>query len=514
MKYITGLGFILLISFVFNQAIMAQAPEDGLRFSYLTQNGGTARTQAIGGAGASLGGEFSSLFINPAGLGFYKTGDFVITPNFMMNSNKVTYLDEQEKNSKNNLNLGATGLVFSAPSSSKSISNITVGLGINRTADFNNQIFYKGRNNKTSYSEKYLEELFYDNVRDPNDAARNYPYGTSLAFNTFLIDPIFDGSGNVTGYTTAANPNTGLDQENTIITKGGITDISLGAGLNFHDKWYLGGSLNVPYLRYDRNATYRENDASGNPNNGFDFFEVKESLQTSGMGIGARFGAIYKPVTQFRIGLSVQTPTIYQLTDSYVTSVATDLEGTGGSGIKYQSSTDLTNGDALISKYYLFTPWKFGLSATLLLNENENIERQKGFLTADVEYINYRGIRFRDDGNNTSGKSYYESVNETISNIYQNAFNVKVGGELKFNTIMVRAGGAYYGNPYKNENGNVFKLSGGLGYRNKGMFFDLTYVHSFITDFNMPYRLQDKPNYPAVYKNNVGTIVATIGFKI
>lgn len=499
---------------VFANSAFAQGPEDGIRFSYMTQNGGTARSQAIGGAGASLGGEFSSLFINPAGLGFYKTGDFVVTPNFMMNSNKGSYLGNGESTSKNSFNLGATGIVFSVPPTSKSISNISVGIGINRVADFNNYTYYKGKNNKTSYSEKYLEELFYDNVRNPNDAARNYPYGTSLAFNTYLINPIFDGGGNVTGYETAANPSTGLNQENTVKTKGGITDISLGMGVNVKDKWYFGGSISVPYLRYDKDLTYRESDASGNPNNGFDFFEVKESLQTSGMGLGAKFGAIFKPVSQFRLGLAVHTPTFYQLTDTYVTSVSTDLEGTGGSGIKYQSSTDLTGGDALISKYYLFTPWKFAFSATLLLNEHENVQQQKGFITADVEYINYKGITFKDAGNSTSGKDYYKSVNETMSQIYQNAFNVKVGGELKFSTVMVRAGAAYYGNPYKNENGNVFKLSGGLGYRNKGMFIDLTYVHSFVKDFNMPYRLQDKPNNPAIFKNNIGTIVATLGFKI
>ncbi len=97
----------------------------------------------------------------------------------------------------------------------------------------------KGKNNKTSYSEKYLEELFHDNVRNPNDAARNYPYGASLAFNTYLINPIFDGGGNVTGYETAANPSTGLNQENTVKTKGGITDISLGMGVNVKEQMVL-----------------------------------------------------------------------------------------------------------------------------------------------------------------------------------------------------------------------------------------------------------------------------------
>jgi hypothetical protein len=89
-----------------------------------------------------------------------------------------------------------------------------------------------------------------------------------------------------------------------------------------------------------------------------------------------------------------------------------------------------------------------------------------------------------------------------------------MGGELKFNTLMVRLGGAYYGNPYKNDKADRIKLSGGLGYRNKGFFADLTYVYAINKDVNYPYRLQDKPNDPASLKNNAGNIVATIGFKL
>ena len=87
-------------------------------------------------------------------------------------------------------------------------------------------------------------------------------------------------------------------------------------------------------------------------------------------------------------------------------------------------------------------------------------------------------------------------------------------GELKFNTIMVRLGGAYYGNPYKEDKANRIKLGGGLGYRNKGFFVDLTYVYAINKDVNYPYRLQDKPDDPASIRNNAGNIVATIGFKL
>ena len=77
---------ILSVLFLFAiSPLYAQEPADALRYSWLTQNG-TARNQAVGGAGASLGGEFSSLFINPAGLGFYKTNEFVITPGYALKS--------------------------------------------------------------------------------------------------------------------------------------------------------------------------------------------------------------------------------------------------------------------------------------------------------------------------------------------------------------------------------------------------------------------------------------------
>ncbi len=144
------------------------------------------------------------------------------------------------------------------------------------------------------------------------------------------------------------------------------------------------------------------------------------------------------------------------------------------------------------------------------------MQRQKAFITADVEYIDYKGSSFT-AVNNTDGsgaKDYYASLNKTIDHLYKSTINVRLGGEVKFNTIMFRLGGAYYGNPYKNEKADLVKVSGGLGYRNKGMFIDLTYIYSVNKDIHYPYLLQDKPNLPAYIKTNGGNIVATIGFKI
>ena len=506
---------IPLLLIIINNSLFAQEPTDALRYSFLTQPGGTARNQAIGGAGASLGGEFSSLFINPAGLGFYKTGDFVLTPGYSLKTNKSIYLNTDEKATNKSLNLGASGFVFSTPAYGKSAKNYTIGIGVNRAADFNNYIYYTGENKKTSFSEKYLEELVNNKVTDPNSAKQDYQFGSSQAFNTYLIDTVENADGTLAGYRSLANPAFGLQQQNNIKTSGGITDVALGAAVNLQEKWFIGGTLTFPFLNYNRDATYMESDLSGDPKNNFNFFQVDESLQTKGVGINGKFGLIYKPVEDVRLGLAFHTPTFYQLTDNYNAKVTTDLEGYGGEGIKYQSSTDLSGGQLLHSKYNITTPWRAIVSGSYIFREVANVENQRGFITADVEYVDYKGASFHSVDNSSDATTYYKSLNKTIDNLYKSAINVRLGGELKFNTVMFRLGGAYYGNPYKNEQVDLVKLSGGLGYRNKGFFIDLTYVYSMNKNVNYPYLL-DAPavNIPAYLKNNAGNIVMTFGFKI
>ena len=80
---------------------------------------------------------------------------------------------------------------------------------------------------------------------------------------------------------------------------------------------------------------------------------------------------------------------------------------------------------------------------------------------------------------------------------------------------MTRLGFAYFGNPYKESElkARRMNLSGGLGYRNKGIFVDLTYVHSLNKDVNFPYRLGDKANTFADIKDSNGNVLLTVGFK-
>lgn len=512
--------FFIITVVAFYQQVIAQEPADALRYSWYISSG-TAREQAIGGAMGSLGGDISATFVNPAGLGFYKTSDFIFTPAYNLLNNKASYFSHNEKDNKNDLAFGATGFVIGGTSMNERQKNRSsaFSIAINRIADFNSNLLYRGINTQSSYSQKFLEEIQNNNITDANAVAQDFPFGTSLAFNTYWIDTVAGGSSGNYQFQSRAVPllPTGLIQENMVNSKGGITEVALAGGTDYNDKFYAGFSLGISLLNYEKNSTFSEADATTDPNNNFDYASISEYLKTSGSGINLKAGIIYKPTESVRLGLAIHSPTFYQLTDKYNASVTTNTESYQGT--LTQNSSLFTGGSDAQYKYWLFTPYRIIASASYVVHEIEDVRKQKGFVTADVEYVNYKASSFTTDPNqdDQSSKDYYKSLNKAIDNAYKGAFNFRVGGELKFTTVMARLGASYYGNPYKDlngEKGNRFQVSGGLGYRNKGMYIDLTYVYTMTKDVNFPYRLQYSPSPSANIKGAGGNVIATVGFKI
>lgn len=196
--------------------------------------------------------------------------------------------------------------------------------------------------------------------------------------------------------------------------------------------------------------------------------------------------------------------------------MVTDVENLFGAGNGLDSvQSDLLSGDPEF-KYDLVSPWKLMLSGSYVIREVSDVTRQRGFITADIEYVTHGSSRFSSSEDN-GDEAYYDGVNEAVKTAYKGAFNMRVGGELKFNTIMGRLGFAYYGKPYDDAalKAHKMNISGGLGYRNKGFFVDLTYVHSLNKDVHFPYRL-DSPrlNTFADIKEGNGNVVLSVGFKL
>jgi hypothetical protein len=511
--------YLLLIFLFTGSLIYAQVPEDAIRYSFYPQNG-TARNMSVGGVMGSLGGDINATFVNPAGLGFYKTNEFVITPGFTFNNNKARFRDTGSENAKNNPAFGTTGWVFGHPNGNNSRNSSAFSIAINQTANFNNEVRYKGLNNYSSYSERFAEEFAKSGYSIDEVLSRDaspFPYTSAPALYTYLIDTVtIGGKLQVKGapeYILDAGQ--ALQQEMIQKTKGAISEISVGYAHNSKDKWFIGAAIGIPLVNYTSKTIFKESDTSNNTSNYFKQFEYTDDFKTSGMGFNAKIGIIYRPKDYIRLGLAIHTPTWMFLTDSRYTYLTTQVENPVDSFA--MDSRFFTNGKAGEAKYVQSTPFKAIISASYVFREVKDVTKQKGFISADIEYVQHSGSRFSSDNEEVTDteKAYYKALNKVVKRNYKGNFNFRVGGELKFKIIMARLGFAYYSKPYKDAELKASRmlLSGGLGYRNKGFFVDLTYVHAINKDVNFPYRLEDRANTYAELTQQKGNIVATVGFK-
>ena len=517
--------YFIVCLFITSHSI-AQLPEDAIRMSWNIPSG-TARQQAIGGAMGSLGGEISSLFVNPAGLGMYKTGEIVLSPGFSFMKGKSEFRETDASTDRTSkFNFGTTGIVWGYSDRFSKWSGKAFSLGINRTANFNNTFFYKGLNNYSSYTEPLANEFFsfytaqkqsnpnIDNsvIIDNALNSDNISLQTKMALYTFLVD--IDTSNGASSIISRAERAIDLNQENRITTKGGITEVAFGFAGNMDDKIYIGGSIGVPIVNYERTTVFRESDANAIIND-FAYSKYEEEYTSKGIGINAKLGIIFKPADFVRIGLAAHSPSMYGLKDNISTKMVTDVEQLFAPSSGLDSVRSSTFGVDPEFKYDLITPWKFMLSGSYVFREAEDVTQQKGFITADIEYATYKSSRFS-AADETMGENYYDDVNTAVKQIYKNAFNFRIGGELKFKTLMTRLGFARYAKPYKESNlkGRRMNISGGLGYRNKGMFLDLTYVHSLNKDVHFPYRLEaPRSNTFATLNESNGNVLLTLGLK-
>ena len=71
----------------------------------------------------------------------------------------------------------------------------------------------------------------------------------------------------------------------------------------------------------------------------------------------------------------------------------------------------------------------------------------------------------------------FTESNRDFESIYRPVANIKAGGEIRFGNFSFRAGGGYYPSPFTstqlNSGASYGELTGGFGYRDRNLFFDL-----------------------------------------
>ncbi|MBI5540785.1 MAG: hypothetical protein HY951_12045 [Bacteroidia bacterium] len=478
---------VLIIGALLPIFCAAQNEVDALRYSQ-NFNSGTARYNAMGGAFGALGGDFSSLSTNPAGLGIYRSSEFMFTPQFSYNSSSTKYTDIALDDYKFRMNFANVGFVATHVSGrEEGWVTTSFAVGYNRLADFNHFVKIEGQNNSSS-----MTDYFAALAKDKDSETMNY-FNEGLAWDAYLIDPTTPGA---TTYKSAL-PRYGEIQRKDINTKGGMGEYVISLAGNYSNKLYMGGTLGIQTIRYVENSFYSETDPHDSIPS-FNKFDFQNDLKTTGAGFNFKFGLIYRPADWIRIGGAIHSPTFFNMHDEYNSSIQSSFSDTlHGTGEKVNSTQGTYD-------YELTTPFRAIGSLGFVISKF-------AIIGVEYEYIDYTTARLRAD-------DYpFNTENNTIENAYTATGNIKVGAEFKNGPFSLRGGYCLYGSPYRsgqiNENAIHSSYNAGFGIRNDDFYFDMafTYLQGEEKYFLYDQSIVSVP--PANIKNtNVG-VMATFGFK-
>jgi hypothetical protein len=496
-KYIVTVVTIVAIT----QHSFAQFSEDAVRFSQ-SQYGSTARMKAIGNAQTAIGGDLSSISGNPAGIGFFTKSEASFTPEFNATGIKTTYLGQGGNTNSNSLNFNNASVVFYSKLNSpagadkgKGWLSVNFGASYNRSANYYETIGYKGTNSTNSIT-NYYADLANSGGIDNGNSLQDFAYDHQL------ID-LYTGNiykSNV--FNTNGAPNKPVNQNENIIREGGQTEFSFSVGANYSNQLYIGGGIGITSIRYNMSRAFNETGSASILDNNNQPITVNynssftQDQATTGTGFNLRLGLIYKPVEAVRIGFQFTSPTWHTVQDDYAEGLQTIFSGNA-------TGTLRSGPEDYQTTYSFHSPLKASAGLAFFIGKS-------GFITGDVEYIDYSSI------NLSTGDGYNNAApdNHDIKTLYKSTANAHVGGELKLDQLYLRAGYGVQGNPYKYIGNNTNTISGGLGYRFIGGYYlDLTYANVNGTQQTAPYTLTASGAPVASLNKTTNNVFLTFGFR-
>ncbi|TXK52856.1 hypothetical protein FVR03_00335 [Pontibacter qinzhouensis] len=496
----------------------AQSEVDALRYTQLGISG-SARIQGIGGAQSALGADISSMFVNPAGLGMFRRSEITVSPGFSTANantriaNPDSYFGPNVSDSRNSIGIPQAGIVFSerkADNDGSDWRGTSIGLSITRLNNFNQQISYRNTTEPPNTIVDYFAEQANIFGRDKVDLDAEYDTGLStfegLAYGTYLIN-FNDVYGNPTQNADPIYSLGSIDQQEQTKRRGSQNQFDIGVGTSYKEKLYLGASVGIISTNFEQERIFREsgyyierlNENDEIESDGNYSLALRDHYTSRGAGINLKLGAIYRFNDALRLGASIQTPTSFSFDESYSTSLAVDY--TGSSRI----TESIIPGQ---SSYGLTTPFRATGGLAYFINKY-------GFISADVEYVNYAGMRFRERDSDFGGSgNYFGTINTRIKDTYQSAVNVRIGAEARYEVFRFRAGYAHGGNPYKAAglDGSTSTFSLGTGIRLQNYFVDVAYTNTSLGTAYSPYTFDTGTSPEIDIDNRFNNVVFTLGF--
>jgi len=388
---------------------------------------GTARYVGMGGAMDALGADLSTIGTNPAGIGLFRHSTANVSFGVVSQQDAKSFSGYD----KTKMSFDQAGFVYSRRTGRNSFLN--VAFNYHKSRNFNQILsaantLSNASQNKLSYLKGALG--VYDGVQQGSDGkyygVTDYGYNgleTSSAFSQ--VDYLYyntvlpDGMTEVDGQQVPVFRNTPADgytfnRGNT----GYIGEYDFNISGNINDRVYLGLTFGISDIHYKNYSVYSESLVDGSST------DLVDDRRITGTGFNVKGGIIFRPVetSPFRVGLSVATPTWYDLTTSNKTSLVYNTSGNDG--------TSLPTGESYDFKVY--TPWKFGLSLGTTVGRSLAIG-------AVYEYTDYGNIDSRiNTGEGYDDWGYYYDNSESDVNMndltevtLKGVHTLKLGIELK-----------------------------------------------------------------------------------
>ncbi|MDE6403158.1 MAG: outer membrane protein transport protein [Muribaculaceae bacterium] len=496
-KYITAAAVAALPS-----VMMAQSAIDAYNMSQSDLRG-TARFMSMAGAFGALGGDLSTLTQNPAGIGVYRGSEIGITIDLNMASSKTGSLTGPSLTDKsthfycNNL-----GYVGTARLDSETMPFFSWGASYNRAASFdrtfsgaigslNTSMSNYVANFSNGYSPDVLGETTGYNPFVNSDA----DWMSIMAYNSYMISP--SGPGGT--YNGLWVPGTTIgNSEFSTRERGYVDEYSINFGGNVMNTVYWGLGIGITDISMTSDTYYDEelNDAdvydketnSITPGNAYTV--LRNHSNTSGNGVNIKLGVIVKPINEFRIGLAVHTPTWYNMSTHYASTIDYSYGyNLDAQGKPLSSNVGQYYSDDAYYDWHMRSPWRLIASAAGVIGG-------RFIISADYEYKAYQDMRVA-TGNGYGTFETDPYITQDVKAYYKPTNTLRLGAELRVTPqFSVRAGyshsttsvnkdfndGLEYvtttgTNPAYTFNKGTDYITLGLGYRTGGFYIDAAYVY-------------------------------------
>jgi hypothetical protein len=467
---------ILLVS----QGIFAQGVQDAVRFSQDNLNG-TARFRAMSGAFGALGGDLSSINVNPAGSAVFLNNQIALTVNNTGIKNNSSYFGTNASDRENNFDLNQAGAVFvyKNTNSASPWKKFSFTINYENLNNYRNTVYFEGQNpnslanyftaNANGVPLELLETIPGESVNDLYAYLAGLPdfqfpniggfqaQQALLGYQSFLINPVNNSPENTNYVANAAGGQ--YFQQNYIVNSGNSGKVTFNFAAQYEDWLYLGANLNSHFTEYRSSTRFYET-AGSNAESGVNRIRFDNNLRTFGNGFSMNFGAIGK-FEDFRVGIAYESPTWQRFTDQLTQSISTNCLDCDNGATNFVINPLIVNE---YPSYRVNTPGRWTGSLAYIFGGN-------GLLSADFAVRDYRNVRFRPND------SYFSPINSQLSDLLVMAAEIRVGAEYKIQRLSLRGGYRYEQSPYENGRtvGDLTGYSGGFGYNFGSTKVDLAY---------------------------------------